>query len=95
MLLHYQIHICISGHSKFNMDWIFFINCCLLCLLGCLTYNNESAITFAILEKYRKEKLKILLWYTCKNIFMGISNAPKVYSASYSKNNFYTGIIQF
>ena len=21
MLLHYQIWICISGHSKFNMDW--------------------------------------------------------------------------
>ena len=22
MLLHYQIRICISGHSKFDMDWI-------------------------------------------------------------------------
>ena len=72
MLLHYQICIlCISGHSKFNMNWnLFFFQDCfyitlliMLCLLGCLTYNIESAITFAILEKERKEKVKTLMWY--------------------------------
>ena len=73
MLLHYQTRICISGHSKFNMDWnLFFSQDCfyitlliiMLCLLGCLTYNIESAITFAILEKERKEKVKTLMWST-------------------------------
>ena len=57
MLLHYQIRICISGHSKFDMDRnLFFcckiaftLNCWLLCLLGCLMYNIERA-TFAILN---------------------------------------------
>ena len=55
-----------------NLTWIgiffckiaFTLNCWLLCLLGCLTYIIERAITFAILEKQRKEKLKILMWYT-------------------------------
>ena len=47
-------------------EWIIiFQNCWLLLLflLGCLAYNIESAITFAILEKQRKQKLKILRWY--------------------------------
>ena len=28
MLLHYQICICISGHSKFDMDWNLFLQNC-------------------------------------------------------------------
>ena len=45
MLLHYQICICISGHSKFDIDWKIFckisftLNCWLVCLLGCVMYN--------------------------------------------------------
>ena len=41
------------GQSKFNMDWNFFFfqDCWLTCLLGCLAYNLESAMLFAILEK--------------------------------------------
>ena len=36
MLLHYQICICISGHSKFNMDWntFFFQNYFYIALLN-------------------------------------------------------------
>ena len=28
MLLHYQIPICLSGHSKFDMDWNPFLQNC-------------------------------------------------------------------
>ena len=57
MLLHYQICICISGHSKFDMDLNIFckialtLNCWLVCLLGCVMCNTERPTTFAILEK--------------------------------------------
>ena len=60
MLLHYQICICISGHSKFDMDLNIFckialtLNCWLVCLLGCVMCNTERPTTFAILEKKRK-----------------------------------------
>ena len=30
ILFHYQIRTCISGHSKFNKDWIFFFSKLLL-----------------------------------------------------------------
>ena len=57
------------GHSRFNMDWDFFffffflkmpftLYFWLIRLLGGLAYNIESARTFAILEKQRKEKQK-------------------------------------
>ena len=46
----------------------------------CFTYNIESAITFAIFEKEKQKKHKILMWFTCLNVSVGIiSNAPEVY----------------
>ena len=53
MLLHYQIRICISGHSKFDMDFkiAFTLNCWLLCLLGYVMCNIQRTTTFAIIEK--------------------------------------------
>ena len=43
-----------SGQSSRHLSFFkiaFTLNCLLLCVLGCLTYNIESAIAFAILEK--------------------------------------------
>ena len=70
MLLHYQIRICISDHSNFNMDSNAFLKKSLYIKLLIITFirifdiNIENAITFAILEKERKEKLKMLMSYT-------------------------------
>ena len=70
MLLHYRICRCISGHSKFNMDWnLFFIqnsftlHCWLLCLLGCLTYTqyweyNNICNTWTIKKRKIQKSLR-------------------------------------
>ena len=34
-------------------------------MLGYLENNTESVIKFAALEKWRKEEMKILMWFTC------------------------------
>ena len=46
--------------SFFFCKIAFTLKCRLLCLLGCLMYNIEIAITFAILEKKKKGKTKNL-----------------------------------
>ena len=40
--------------SFFFLQIAFTLNCWLLSLLGCVTYNTERATTFAILVKYTK-----------------------------------------
>ena len=62
MLLHYQIRICISGHSKFEMDWIllfflqncFYIRLLIIMFIRMCDNNIERPTTFVILEKQRK-----------------------------------------
>ena len=76
MLLHCQICIFISGHSKFAMDWnLFFffkitftLNCWLLCLSGCEIYNVQYCKSKNIGNTRKiKEKLKILM--TCDDFY--------------------------
>ena len=59
MLLHYEILICISDHSKFIMNWNLLLQDCfyitlliIMFIIGCLTCNIECAIQFSILGKY-------------------------------------------
>ena len=72
------LNVIALSNSYMYIKFAFRLNCWLFSLLRCMTYNIECPITFPILEKWGKEKLKILMWYTCKNILTGISNAPKV-----------------
>ena len=45
----------------FFQDCFYITLLIIMSIIGCLACNIESAITFAILEKQRKEKLKILM----------------------------------
>ena len=93
MLLHCQICIFISGHSKFAMDWnLFFfckitftLNCWLLCLSGCEIYNVQYCKSKNIGNTRKiKEKLKILM--TCDDFYF--VNTTQKTSKPFKKNVF-------
>ena len=85
MLLHYQIRICLSGHSKFDMDWKFFLQNCIyikmliIMFIGMFDVQYWKSNNICNTWKIKKGKIKNLnLVYLLKHIngFSKIFNTP-------------------